>query len=267
MNTSEKKTYLIAVIIVIVGTIVIAVGFTVGLLFLTESDNRALTEDRIAFDIENKSSDISGDMTIDSDDMPTDSNEWEIPVEISSIDESIFKTDLEIDLEAELEEAPASLDEYRQAVKAIENLRKSRAVDRRTGNRWILIDKSNFSLCLYNRNGVLREWEIAVGLGKGNKRNKGDNRTPTGTFMISQIQDSSKWTHDFGDGKGEIEGAYGPWFIRLKTPPWTGIGIHGTHDPDSIGERVSEGCIRMNNKDVSELKKLVKVGMAVIIVE
>ena len=260
MNTSEKKTYLIAVIIVIVGTLLITAVFTIGLLSLTESDNHILTEDKIAFNIENKSSDFSSDIQ-------TDSSDWIIPVEIPSIDESGLKTDLDEEFEEKIKEVPASLDEYRQATRIFENLRKSGAAARRSGNRWILIDKSNFSLTLNNRNGVLREWEIAVGTGKGNKRNKGDNRTPTGTFMISQIQDSSKWTHDFRDGKGEIQGAYGPWFIRLKTPPWTGIGIHGTHDPNSIGERVSEGCIRMNNKDVSELKKLVKVGMAVIIVE
>ena len=270
MNSSEKKTYLIAILIVVVGTIVITTGFTFGLLFLTESDNRIHAPGRLPFSIKSEN--------LLSDDIPIDNNEWIIPIEIPSIDESIYKTETETEetepeeIETEetepvVEEGTTSLDEYRQATKVIENFRKSHTVDRRTGNRWILIDKSNFILTLNNRNGVLREWEIAVGMGKGNKRNKGDNRTPTGAFTISQIQDSSKWTHDFKDGKGEIEGAYGPWFIRLKTPPWTGIGIHGTHDPDSIGERASEGCIRMSNEDVSELKKLVKVGMAVIIVE
>jgi lipoprotein-anchoring transpeptidase ErfK/SrfK len=133
--------------------------------------------------------------------------------------------------------------------------------------RWIFIDKSNFTLTFYDRDNALREWKIAVGNAAGNKQRKGDNRTPNGVFKIRQIQDSSNWTHDFRDGNGLIEGAYGPWFIRLHTPPWTGIGIHGTHDPDSISSRASEGCIRMNNEDVSELKKMVRVGMPVVIVE
>ena len=62
-------------------------------------------------------------------------------------------------------------------------------------------------------------------------------------------------------------GAYGPWFIRLKTG-WNGIGIHGTHDPGSIGTDVTEGCIRLQNKDVEELKKqYIKVGLPVVIEE
>jgi len=68
--------------------------------------------------------------------------------------------------------------------------------------------------------------------------------------------------HDFGDGKGPIAGAYGPKFIRLKTG-WSGIGIHGTHDPAYIGKRVTEGCIRLKNEDLAELVPYVKVGMKV----
>lgn len=97
-------------------------------------------------------------------------------------------------------------------------------------------------------------------------------KTPVGVFYIDEIIDASSWTHDFGDGKGEIPGAYGPWFISLDTNnlskgQWGGIGIHGTHDPDSIGKRVSEGCIRLKNDDVTTLKKLAYVGMKVVIEE
>ena len=58
-------------------------------------------------------------------------------------------------------------------------------------------------------------------------------------------------------------GAYGPYFIRLLTPPHRGIGIHGTHAPESIGTRATEGCIRMNNDDLRELRPYVEVGMKV----
>lgn len=91
-------------------------------------------------------------------------------------------------------------------------------------------------------------------------------KTPEGLFSVQQIQDASAWTHDFGDGKGEIRGAYGSHFIRLKTPGHRGIGIHGTHDPASIGTRATEGCVRLNNSDLLELvKKYVYVGMPVVI--
>ena len=48
---------------------------------------------------------------------------------------------------------------------------------------------------------------------------------------------------------------------------WGGIGIHGTHDPASIGTRASEGCIRLENSQVEALKKLVCVGTKVVIEE
>lgn len=86
-------------------------------------------------------------------------------------------------------------------------------------------------------------------------------KTPDGTFVIDEIIDASSWTHDFKDGKGEIAGAYGPWFLSLDTynlsqGAWGGIGIHGTHDPASIGTLASEGCIRLRNQDIEALKNL-----------
>lgn len=130
---------------------------------------------------------------------------------------------------------------------------------------WIFIDKPNYRLYLANKNQIVDSWGIALGKNAGDKKNKGDCRTPEGSFSISRIHDAATWSHDFKDGKGVINGAYGPWFIRLRTPGWQGIGIHGTHDPDSIGTRATEGCIRLKNEDLEHLKPLVKVGMKVVI--
>jgi lipoprotein-anchoring transpeptidase ErfK/SrfK len=44
---------------------------------------------------------------------------------------------------------------------------------------------------------------------------------------------------------------------------WTGIGIHGTHNPASIGTLATEGCIRLKNEDLQELRRLVDVGTPV----
>jgi lipoprotein-anchoring transpeptidase ErfK/SrfK len=43
--------------------------------------------------------------------------------------------------------------------------------------------------------------------------------------------------------------------------------IHGTHDPDSVGEADSSGCIRLTNDDVIDLYGRVKVGAKVIVVK
>lgn len=41
--------------------------------------------------------------------------------------------------------------------------------------------------------------------------------------------------------------------------------IHGTNRPQSIGGFVSSGCIRMHNRDIVELYRLVAVGTTVIV--
>ncbi len=130
----------------------------------------------------------------------------------------------------------------------------------------IVISKESMTLNLYDSDGgLIFSFPVAVGKNYGNKEKIGDMKTPEGEFSIVQIQDASAWTHDFKDGKGVIAGCYGNWFIRLKTPPHTGIGIHGTHAPESIGTRATEGCIRLNNADLDKLKPLVRVGMKVTI--
>ena len=41
--------------------------------------------------------------------------------------------------------------------------------------------------------------------------------------------------------------------------------IHGTHQPWTIGESVSSGCIRLRNEDVISLYDMIKVGTKVIV--
>ena len=41
--------------------------------------------------------------------------------------------------------------------------------------------------------------------------------------------------------------------------------IHGSNEPDTIGQAVSSGCIRMTNEDVIDLYSRVKVGTRVVV--
>lgn len=130
----------------------------------------------------------------------------------------------------------------------------------------LIVSKQDMHLNLINYKGdTLFNAPIAVGKNYGNKQKKGDMRTPEGVFQVEDIQNSITWTHDFEDGKGEIKGAYGPYFIRLKTPGHKGIGIHGTHLPESIGEKTTEGCIRLRNEDLKRLVSLIYPPLTVII--
>lgn len=141
-------------------------------------------------------------------------------------------------------------------------------------NCFILISKPEYRLyvCEVVDGDTVRRvhYPVCVGLKKGQKEKKGDMKTPECTvdqpFTITEIKDASKWYHDFGDGRGEIL-AYGNWFMRLNTPGFKGIGIHGsTNNESSVPGRGSEGCIRLRNKDLDELKaRYAFVGMRVVI--
>ena len=41
--------------------------------------------------------------------------------------------------------------------------------------------------------------------------------------------------------------------------------IHGTNQPEYIGQAISSGCIRMTNEDVMDLYKRVKIGMIAVV--
>jgi lipoprotein-anchoring transpeptidase ErfK/SrfK len=41
--------------------------------------------------------------------------------------------------------------------------------------------------------------------------------------------------------------------------------IHGSNEPNTIGQAVSSGCIRMSNEDVTDLYERVKVGTRVVV--
>lgn len=73
--------------------------------------------------------------------------------------------------------------------------------------------------------------------------------TPVGTYTIINKQSNPG-------------GAYGVLWMGLSKPHY---GIHGTNNPSSIGQNVSEGCIRMHNHDVLELSSKVSIGTKVYI--
>ncbi len=133
------------------------------------------------------------------------------------------------------------------------------ADEAKTPGTKIVVDKTDFTLYVYDLSGnLLASFPVSIGKNPdlADKKQAGDDRTPEGSFTVSGIQDSAGWTF-------EGRPAYGPWFISLSTPPWTGIGIHGTDEPEKIGTAVSEGCIRMRNEDLEKLMSYSSVGMIV----
>lgn len=139
---------------------------------------------------------------------------------------------------------------------------------------FIVISKKHLQLRVYTvlaggDTTLVARYPVCLSRNKGPKERSGDMRTPESEpgepFHIKQIQDASDWTHDFGDGRGEIL-SYGHWFMRLETP-FSGIGIHGsTNNEEKMPGRDSEGCIRLRDSDLDHLHdNYARVGMPVII--
>jgi len=56
-------------------------------------------------------------------------------------------------------------------------------------------------------------------------------------------------------------------FSRYRTD-WPGggqVGVHGTNQPDLIPGRISNGCVRLRNRDVRRLDRSISIGTPVVI--
>ena len=130
--------------------------------------------------------------------------------------------------------------------------------------KWsIVVIKDAALLLLYDNGQLFKIYNIGTGR---------QDRTPVGTFVISAKIKNPSWYSP--DGKvfefGEKENILGTRWMALKptgdtNPLLKGYGIHGTWDEGEITRPLSNGCIRMQNKDVEELFSIVPHKVTVII--
>ena len=118
----------------------------------------------------------------------------------------------------------------------------------------IYINLASRLMLFYDGDTKLAVYHLGVG--------KPSTPTPTGYYKINTKEINPSWI-DPSDPEYEIpSGPDNPLGYR-----WMQIsgnyGIHGTNRPDSIGHYVSNGCIRMNERDVEELFDAVEVGTPV----
>ena len=134
-----------------------------------------------------------------------------------------------------------SSDKYRNDYIAWENTMLD--INPNYENLKILIDVEEKRLYLLNNNDLINSYTIASG--------KLSTPSPLGLW---KIVNKARWS-----------GGFGTRWMGLNVP-WGSYGIHGTNKPGSIGYNASAGCIRMNNRDVEDLYKYVKVNTPVVIV-
>jgi len=127
----------------------------------------------------------------------------------------------------------------------------------------IIIDTPNTYLYLVMGNGQAMRYGIGVGR---------DGFTWSGIQSIAKKAEWPDWVpppemiqrqpylpRHMAGGPGNPLGA------RAMYLGGTVYRIHGTNAPETIGTRVSSGCIRLTNEDVSDLYSRVSVGTKVIV--
>jgi L,D-transpeptidase catalytic domain len=116
------------------------------------------------------------------------------------------------------------------------------------------VDLTAHKLTLFKHGIAARRIPIGVG--------KALTPTPTGVYFIVELLRTP-----------DPNGLYGPYAFGLSaystvlTQFGAGgkgeIGIHGTNEPDLIGQNVSHGCIRISNQDITRLSKILPLGTPV----
>jgi lipoprotein-anchoring transpeptidase ErfK/SrfK len=115
--------------------------------------------------------------------------------------------------------------------------------------RRIVVSIPDRKLAVLEDDRVVRVFDTAVGAAK--------SPSPTGTYKIVNSIADPTW---YSKGRVVAPGKCNPLGTRWLGLSVKGYGIHGTNAPSSIGRNASHGCIRMRNRDVEELFKMVAVG-------
>jgi hypothetical protein len=130
-------------------------------------------------------------------------------------------------------------------------VRRSALGGMHTVDTFLRIDKHRLRATLFQ--GGRRVWRAPVGIGKHG------TETPGGRFYIRErLRVPSR---------GSL---YGPLAFGTsaysKLSDWPGggvVGIHGTNQPGLIPGRPSHGCIRLRNRDIVRLGRLMPIGTPV----
>jgi lipoprotein-anchoring transpeptidase ErfK/SrfK len=120
----------------------------------------------------------------------------------------------------------------------------------------IVIDKSQNLLFLKRKNEVIKTYIVATGK---------DNGTPTGIFKIVNKLVKPTWYKTGAvippDSPKNVLGS------RWMGFDLEGYGIHGTNEPDKLGQQITLGCVRMSNEEVEELFSIVPTSTEVTILD
>ncbi len=120
----------------------------------------------------------------------------------------------------------------------------------------LVVDKSQNTLILKGDEDILKTYVVATGT---------NNSTPVGVFKVTDKLENPTW---YKAGAvlppGSPDNLLGTRWMGIDKPSY---GIHGTTEPETLGQQVTSGCVRMKNEEVEELYDLIPPGTEVTIVD
>lgn len=123
----------------------------------------------------------------------------------------------------------------------------------KTLDKLVIVNQSNMTLSYYSNGILIRTFYCATG--------KPSTPTPNTIYKVINKERNRPY-YSGGIAGGSSRNPLGTRFIQLTS---SGYAIHGTNNPGSIGSKVSNGCVRLNNRNVEWLYDKVRVGTTVII--
>lgn len=135
-----------------------------------------------------------------------------------------------------------------------------------------VVDKSDFRVDIFHgAPNAPESWlyirSFDVGLGE-------NDGTPIGTFVVGRNAkvENPAWVnpHDSTEryGRKDPKNPIGLFWIGLEgvgdSAGYTGYGLHGTIEPESIGTQASLGCVRLRAEDIEQVYELLEEGVSVV---
>ena len=99
--------------------------------------------------------------------------------------------------------------------------------------------------------------EATVGLGRAGRE------TPVGLYFITELLQAPDAGGIYGPFAYGISGFQDDPEVREEFGGEAVIGIHGTNQPELLGQNVSSGCIRVSNDDITAMKEMLPLGVPV----
>ena len=134
-------------------------------------------------------------------------------------------------------------------------LKKNRSVP---GKLFVFEIQSNYRQC---SKAPIKKFNILGRGSRGNGKTQYLNRgnTPTGFYEISELVNTKKWSRrSYGaNGAFRLKPLAGQALVAQEVFGRTGLLIHGGATRKNGKLRPTYGCLRLRNKDVKQLKKIV----------